>query len=81
MASTLRRSWIANRYRNLLIAGVLLFVVVAAPVGLLIHSFGGFPHPQQEARQVDPRCSGNLAQSTETRKPGDGSNDIQIAEN
>jgi hypothetical protein len=78
-ASTLRHSLMANRNRNLLIGGVLLFAIVAAPVGVLIYSLGGFGHPQQEARQVDPRCWGNLAQSTENSKPGDESNDIQIA--
>src|SRR5215210_5635072 len=78
-ASTLRHSLMANRDRNLLIGGVLLFAIVAAPVGVLIYSLGGFGHPQQEARQVDPRCWGNLAQSTENSKPGDESNDIQIA--
>jgi Tol biopolymer transport system component len=41
MASMLRGSLIANRYRNLLIAGVLILVMVAAPVGMLIYSFGG----------------------------------------
>jgi Tol biopolymer transport system component len=79
MASTLRHSLIANKHRSLLISGVLLLVIAPALVGLLIYSFGGFPHPQQEARQLDPRCWGSFAQSTENSNPGDDSNDTQIA--
>jgi len=79
MASTLSRSLIANRNRSLLIGGILLFVMVAAPTGLLIYSFGEFSHPQQEARRVDPRCWGNLTQSTENSQPGEDPNDTKIA--
>src|SRR5215216_7384674 len=38
MASTLRRSLMANKLRSLLIGGVLLFVIAPASVGLLIYS-------------------------------------------
>src|SRR5215211_6473185 len=55
IASALRRSLIANRYRSLFVGGVLLFVVVAAPVGLLIYSFGGFDHLQQMDIQQETR--------------------------
>src|SRR5215211_3243498 len=86
MAGTLRRSLMENKLRSLLIGGVVLFVIVPASVGLFIYSFGGFPHLQQEARQVqkearqlDPRCSGNFAQSTENSNLGDDSNETQIA--
>src|SRR5215213_8956561 len=79
IASTIRHSLMANKLRSLLLGAILLFVIAPALVGLLIYSFGGFPHPQQEARQVDPRCWGSLAQSTENSKPGDDSNDTQIA--
>src|SRR5215211_2732938 len=54
MASTLRRTLIANRNRSLLIGGVIL-LVVAAPVGLLNYSFGGFGHPQQEAEYLNDK--------------------------
>src|SRR5215203_2199122 len=79
IASTIRHSLMANKLRSLLLGAILLFVIAPALVGLLIYSFGGFPHPQQEARQVDPRCWGSFAQSTENSKPGDDSNDTQIA--
>jgi Tol biopolymer transport system component/uncharacterized protein YjbI with pentapeptide repeats len=79
MAGTLRRSLMANKLRSLLIGGVLLFVIAPASVGLLIYSFGGSSYPQQEARQVDPRCLGSLAQSTENSKLVEDSNDTQIA--
>jgi Tol biopolymer transport system component len=49
MANTLRGSLMANRLRSLLIGGVLLFVAVAAPVGLLIYSSGGMGDQQQKA--------------------------------
>ena len=54
-ASTIRRSLIANINRSLLIGGVLIFVIIAAPVGLLIYTFGGFPHPQQEAEYLNDK--------------------------
>jgi Tol biopolymer transport system component len=90
MAGTLRHSLMANKLRSLLIGGGLLFVIAPASVGLLLYSFGGssylqqgerqeFDHPRQEAQQVDPRCWGNLAQSTENSKPGEDTNDTQIA--
>src|SRR5215210_7622573 len=79
IAGTIRHSLMANKLRSLLIVGILLFVVAPAPAGLLIYSLGGFSRPQQEARQVDPRCRGNLAQSTENTKPAEGPNDTQIA--
>src|SRR5215208_336727 len=79
IASTILHSLMANKLRSLLLGAILLFVIAPALVGLLIYSFGGFPHPQQEARQVDPRCWGSFAQSTENSKPGDDSNDTQIA--
>ena len=60
-ASTIRRSLMANKLRSLLLGAILLFVIAPALVGLLIYSFGGFPHPQQKARQVDPRCWGSFA--------------------
>ena len=86
MAGTLRRSLMENKLRSLLIGGVVLFVIAPASVGLFIYSFGGFPHLQQEARQVqkearqlDPRCSSNFAQSAENSNPRDDSNEAQIA--
>jgi Tol biopolymer transport system component/uncharacterized protein YjbI with pentapeptide repeats len=79
MASTLRRWWIANRNRSLLIGGILLFVLVAAPVGVLIYSIGGSGNPQQGGRQVDPRCPGSLAQPTKNSKLGEDQNDTKIA--
>jgi len=54
-------------------------VLVAAPVGVIIHPFDGTDDPQQEAQKADPRCWGNLLQSTENSKPGDDSNETQIA--
>ena len=78
IASTIRHSLLANKLRSLLLGAILLFVIAPALVGLLIYSFGGFPHPQQEARQVDPRCWGSFVQSTQNSKPGDDSNDTQI---
>jgi hypothetical protein len=56
MTSTIRGFFMANRLRNLLIGGVLLLVMAAAPTGPLIYSFGGFDKPQQESRQVDAHC-------------------------
>jgi hypothetical protein len=56
MGSTLRSSLMASRLRTLLIGGIFLIVMVAAPAGLLIYSLGGFSRPPQDARQVDPRC-------------------------
>ena len=41
MARALRDSLMVNRLRTLLIGGILLFVAVAIPVGLLIYSSGG----------------------------------------
>jgi hypothetical protein len=90
MASTLRHSLMANRNRSLVIGGGLLFEIVVAPVGVLIYPLGGFghpeqgerqvfDHPQQEARQVDPRCSGSLAQPTKNSTPGEDQNDTKIA--
>lgn len=79
MASTLRSSLMANRLRTLLIGGILLIVIVAAPAGLLIYSLGGFSRPQQDARQVYPRCWGSLAQSTQNSKPGEDQNDTKLA--
>ena len=61
IASTIRHSLMANKLRSLLLGAILLFVIAPALVGLLIYSFGGFPHPQQKARQVDPRCWGSFA--------------------
>lgn len=55
IASTLSHSLMANRDRSLLVGGVLLFVLVAASVGLLIYSFGGFGHPQQEAEYLNEK--------------------------
>jgi len=79
MAGTLSRSLMANKLRSLLIGGVLLLVIAPTLVGLLIYSFGDFPHPQQEARQLDPRCWDSFAQSTENSKPAKDTNDTQIA--
>ena len=47
MASTLRRSLMTNKLRNLLIGGVLIFVVAPASVGLLLYSLGRTNYPQQ----------------------------------
>src|SRR5215203_5514403 len=55
IASKLSHSLMANRDRSLLVGGVLLFVLVAASVGLLIYSFGGFGHPQQEAEYLNEK--------------------------
>src|SRR5215218_2152738 len=79
MAGMLRHSLLANKLRSLLIGGVLIFVIAPALVGMFIYSFWGFSPPQQEARELDPRCWGNLARSTENSNPGDDSNDTQIA--
>src|SRR5215212_3261123 len=79
IASTIRHSLMANKLRSLLLGAILLFVIAPALVGLLVYSFGGFPHPQQEARQVDPGCWGSLAQSTENSKLGEDQNDTKIA--
>jgi hypothetical protein len=90
MTSTLRHSLMANRNRSLVIGGALLFAIVAAPVGVLIYPVGGFghpeqgerqvfDHPQQEARQADPRCSGSLAQPTKNSTHGEVQNDTKIA--
>jgi hypothetical protein len=49
IATTLRRSLMANRFRRLLIVGILLFVIAPALVWLLIYSLRGFDYPQQEA--------------------------------
>jgi hypothetical protein len=78
-ASTLRRSLMANRNRSLLISGVFSFVIVAAPAGVLIYSLGGFGYPQQGGRQVDPRCSGSLAQPAKNSKLGEVQNGTKIA--
>jgi hypothetical protein len=51
--NTLRGSLMANRLRTLLIAGVLLLVTVAVPVGMLIYPSGGFDHPLQIGSQQD----------------------------
>jgi Tol biopolymer transport system component len=53
---------IANRYRSLFVGGVLLFVV-AAPVGLLIYSFGGFDHLQQMGIQQETRTIPGMQKS------------------
>src|SRR5215210_1573825 len=47
MASTLRRSLMTNKLRNLWIGGVLIFVVAPASVGLLLYSLGRTNYPQQ----------------------------------
>jgi Tol biopolymer transport system component len=58
MANTLRGSLMANRLRSLLIGGVLLFVALAVPVGLLIYSSGGLGDKQQKAEHAKPEPSG-----------------------
>lgn len=55
MANTLRGSFMANRLRTLLIGGVLLFVAVAVPIGMLIYPFSGFDNPPQTGSQQDER--------------------------
>ena len=62
IASALRRSVIASRYRSLFVGGVLLFAV-AAPVGLLIYSFGGFDHLQQMVIQQETRTIPGMQKS------------------
>src|SRR5215210_4199274 len=47
MASTFRRSLMTNKLRNLLIGGVLIFVVAPGSVGLLLYSLGRTNYPQQ----------------------------------
>src|SRR5215217_6670525 len=70
IASALRRSVIANRYRRLianryrsLFVGDVLLFAVAAPVGLLIYSFGGFDHLQQMVIQQETRTIPGMQKS------------------
>jgi hypothetical protein len=66
IASKLRSLVIATRLRALLIGGgILLFVVVAVPVGLLLYSFGA--HPEQVT--PTPANPSNVGRSPEKASP------------
>jgi hypothetical protein len=73
IATTLRRSLMANRFRRLLIVGILLFVIAPALVWLLIYSLRGFDYPQQEA-------AGNESPSDIQQPQGEDANGQHQAE-
>ena len=53
VADAVRRSPVTNRLLAPWLGAVLLFVIAAASVGLIISSYGGFVHQQQERMPGD----------------------------